>query len=362
MSLAPADGGRRSRRGFAYQDVVTLLDCLDMLDGCWTAVSWEDLEDILCHRGDAPVYRQVKTIEEAGVRHSVASVCRPESPKKSVDTSYLGKLFLGKPLPDGTRFTFIVNETPQRDLFEFAVERSQSREPVSAAVRDDAISRLKGLSLPDGRDVAWCIDRLDVLVEARTIEHVEGEVLQRLAPLVRACLGQEPCITEVVDVMTWLIADCISRQARALRPRHFTADEFRAALEECVRKVTGRRQDGSTELLMPLQQKLRPAGVPDTEAEGQHDAMLAFRRRRRSSIGARRQQFDDLADKINSICTVTMAKRRGGLLEAGPAAYLATISAVSEMPEVAGGHVSLTDALAVLCDITARCQNRYADA
>jgi hypothetical protein len=62
MALAPADGGRRSRRGFAYQDVVTLLDCLDMLDGQWTSVSWEDLEDILCYRDGAPNYRQVKTI------------------------------------------------------------------------------------------------------------------------------------------------------------------------------------------------------------------------------------------------------------------------------------------------------------
>lgn len=360
MSLAPADGGRRSRRGFAYQDVVTLLDCLDMLDGQWTAVSWEDLEDILCHRDDAPVYRQVKTIEEAGVRHSVASICRPE-PKKLADTSYLGKLFLGKPLPDGTRFTFIINETPSKDLHEFVAERDQRRGPVSAAVRDDVIRRLDGLNLPDGRDVGWCVDRLDVLVEARTIEQVERDALQRLVPFVRSCLGQEPLYQEVDDVMTWLISKHISRPAREPRPRRFSVEDFRAALEDSVRKVTGRRQDGSTELLMSLQEKLRPAGVPETEAEGQHEAMLAFRRRRRSSIGARRQQFDDLADKINSICTVTMAKRRGGLLEAGQPAYLATITAVSEMREVADGQVSLTDALAALCDITARCQNRYAD-
>ncbi|MFM9458404.1 dsDNA nuclease domain-containing protein [Streptomyces europaeiscabiei] len=67
MSAAPADGGRRSRRGFAYQDAVTLLDCLDMHEGLWTQVSWEDLEDIVCRDGDAPAYRQVKTIEEAGL-------------------------------------------------------------------------------------------------------------------------------------------------------------------------------------------------------------------------------------------------------------------------------------------------------
>jgi hypothetical protein len=361
MSLAPADGGRRSRRGFAYQDVITLLDCLDMLEGRWTAVSWEDLEDILCHRDDAPVYRQVKTIEEAGVRHSVASVCRPE-PKKSVATSYLGKLFLGKPLPDGTRFTFIVNETPQADLYEFAVERDGERGAISDARRDDLVARLDGLVLPDGRDVGWCVDRLDVLVEARTVEQVEREAVQRLVPLVGFCLGEAPLYQEVEEVMAWLVSECVSRSARELRPRRFTVEDFRMVLEKCVRKVTGRRPDGSVEPLMSLQQKLRPAGITAAEAEGQHDAMLAFRRRRRASIGKRRQVLDDLSDGVNSLCMITMAKRRSGIIQPGSAVYSATILAVSEMTEVTSGQVSLTDALAVLCDITARCQNRYADA
>lgn len=264
MSLAPADGGRRSRRGFAYQDRVTLLDCLDMLEGHWTAVSWEDLEDILCHRDDAPVYRQVKTIEEPR-RHSVASVCRPESPNKSVATSPLGKLFLGKPLPDGTRFTFIVNETPHKDLHEFVVERGGSRRPVSADVRETAIRRLNDLTLPDGRDVAWCIDRLDVQVEARTIEQVEQEARQRLDPLVRPHLGRDPSYSELGDVLTWLLADYISRQARARKSRQFTVDDFRAALEDCVHKATRHRQDGSIESLVAHQQKRPPAGVPEPE-------------------------------------------------------------------------------------------------
>ncbi|MEV4033662.1 dsDNA nuclease domain-containing protein [Streptomyces umbrinus] len=186
MALAPADGGRRSRRGFAYQEVVTLLDCLDMLDGQWTSVSWEDLEDTLCYRDDEPNYRQVKTIEEAGTRHSVASICRPETAQKMAKTSYLGKLFLDKPLPEGTRFTLVINEMPQRDLHEFAVERDQPRGPVSDSTRNDVIARLDGLQPPDGRDIGWCVDRLDVLVAGRTIEDVEREALHRLAPHVGA--------------------------------------------------------------------------------------------------------------------------------------------------------------------------------
>jgi hypothetical protein len=361
MVLAPADGGRRSRRGFAYQDVVTLLDCLDMLDGQWASVSWEDLEDILCYRDGAPNYRQVKTTEEAGNRPSVASVCRPETAQKTAETSYLGKLFLGKPLPEGTRFTLITNEMPQPDLYEFAVERDHRRGPVSEATRIDVITRLSGLQLPDGRDVAWCVDRLDVLVAGRTIEDIEREALQRLAPHVSELLGTGAMYEEVVEVMTWLIKD-IERNARALRPRAFSSEDFRTALETSVRKVTGRRRDGSTEPLMTLQEKLQPTGVSEAEAEGLHDAMLAFRRRRRASIGTKRQQLDDLADDVYALCTVTMVERRSGLIAPGAAAYEATVLKVANLPQVADRTHSVTDALATLSDITARCLNRYADA
>ncbi|UUS34034.1 DUF4297 domain-containing protein [Streptomyces changanensis] len=366
MTLAPADGGRRSRRGFLYQDAVTLLDCLDMLDGHWTAVSWEDLEDILCHRGTEPVYRQVKTIEGAGKRHSVADVCRPDPTKKlenrTPETSYLGKLFLGKSLPEGTRFTLIVNETPAQDLYEFACERGGTREPVSEKTRDAVIEKLDGLILPDGRDVGWCVDRLDVLVTARTSEQVEDEARRRLAPLVRTYLGEDPIVTEVDEVLKWLVSVHIGRSAAELRPRRHTVEDFRAAFEEAILRVTGQRRDGGLERLMTLQEKLRPAGVPEAEAERQHEAMLAFRRTRRASLGSKRQGYDVLSDKIFAICQLTAARRRAGRIDAGPPAYLATIDAVCELPEVVAGEVPINEALAVLSDITARCQNRYEDA
>jgi hypothetical protein len=84
-------------------------------------------------------------------------VCQPDSTKKrenrTAETSYLGKLFIGKPLPEGTRFTLIVNETPATDLYEFACERGRTREPVSAEVRQKVVDRLNGLNLRDERDV-----------------------------------------------------------------------------------------------------------------------------------------------------------------------------------------------------------------
>ncbi|MGP3636381.1 dsDNA nuclease domain-containing protein [Streptomyces sp. 24-1644] len=360
MALAPADGGRRSRRGFAYQDVVTLLDCLDMLDGQWTSVSWEDLEDVLCFRAGEPNYRQVKTIEEAGIRHSVASVCKAETAQKTVETSYLGKLFLGKPLPEGTRFTLVINEMPQRDLHEFAVERGHPRGPVSESTRSAVITRLNGLQFPDGRDIAWCVDRLDVLVAGRTIEDVEREALHRLAPHVAKLLGIGATYEELEEVMVWLMK-VIERSARALRPQDFSLEDFQTIMEASVLKATGRRRDGSTEPLMTLREKLRPAEVSEADADALHDAMLAFRRRRRDSIGARRQQLDDLADDVHSLCTVTMVERRSGLIAPGPDAYQATVLKIASMPQVTDRTHNLTDALATLSDITARCLNRYAD-
>lgn len=51
-----------------------------------------------------------------------------------------------------------------------------------------------------------------------------------------------------------------------------------------------------------------------------------------------------------------------GRIAAGAPAYLATLDAVCELPEVVAGDVPINEALAVLSDITARCQNRYEDA
>ncbi|MET9466554.1 dsDNA nuclease domain-containing protein [Streptomyces sp. NPDC006544] len=366
MSLAPADGGRRSRRGFLYQDAVTLLDCLDMFDGHWTEVSWEDLEDILCYRGTVPVYRQVKTVEGPGKSHSVARVCQPDSAKsrenRTPETSYLGKLFIGKPLPEDTRFTLIVNETPAADLYEFACERRGTRGPVSATVRQKIIEKLDGLNLPDLRDVGWCVDRLDVLIEARTSDQVEDEARRRLTPMVKSYLGQEPLVAEVDEVLKWLVSVHIGRKAAELRPVRHSADDFRGLFEDAVQRVTGQRHDGGMERLLTLQEKLRPAGVLAEEADRQHEAMLAFRRHQRGSLGIEKQRLADLSDKIYAICQLTAVQRRGGLIGAGEPAYRETFLAVCRLPEVASNEVPLHQALAVLSDITARCQNRYEDA
>jgi hypothetical protein len=359
LDVSAVQGGRRSRRGFAYQDVVTLLDCLDMHEGAFDEVSFEDLDDIVCAVNGHAIYRQVKTKED-GTRHSVATVCRPEI-KGQVETSILGRLFSGKLITDGTRFCLVLNETPNTDLGGFMVSRGAVRGAAPEEPRRVIAERLKDLALPAGVTVSWCVDRLDVLVEARTIEQVEDAVIRRLKAPVAHVLCQQPLMEELEEVLSRLVG-LVSRDARALRPRRWNAAFFTAQLEDAVARVTGRRADGHIEPLPSLASKLGAAGVPAEEADAQRDVLLNYRRRYRAAVGGERTQFDDLNDRVFAVCTEISAKRRAGIIDDGPAAYAATVQAVAGLELSSPEVVSSSDKLAALSDVTARCQNRYSDA
>ena len=62
----PAEGARRSRRGYWYQDLYALGRYLDLIDGVWETVTVESHEDIVCEQTGANAlvrYEQVKTVE-----------------------------------------------------------------------------------------------------------------------------------------------------------------------------------------------------------------------------------------------------------------------------------------------------------
>jgi len=358
LDVSAADGGRRSRRGFAYQDVVTLLDCLDMHEGAFDAVSFEDLDDIVCAVNGHATYRQVKTKED-GTRHSVATVCRPEI-KDRVETSILGRLFSGKPLTEGTRFCLLLNETPTPDLGEFSIRRDAIRGAASEEARRAVAERLMDLPLPEGATISWFVDRFEVLVEARTIEQVEDAAIRRLKMPVARVLGQQPLLEELEEVLSRLVG-LVSRDAMAPRPRRWKDDFFATQLEEAVMRVTGRRPDGGIEPLLSLGSKLAPAGVPAEEADAQRDVLLDYRRRYRASVGGERAVFDALNDRVFAVCTEISAKRRARIIDEGPAAYAATVQAVAGL-ELPSDVMSSSDKMAALSDVTARCQNRYSDA
>jgi hypothetical protein len=352
------DGGRRSRRGFQYQDAVTLLDCLDMHAGAYDSVGFEDLDDIVCTARDGTTYRQVKTKEDA-TRHTIATVCRPEL-KDRVETSILGRLFSGKPCTAESRFCLVVNETPQADLDSFRTERGTARGKVPQKHRDDIAKRLQDLPVTPGQSITYFVDRFEVLVEARTIEQVEDAILRRLDGPVAAVLGQPGLWRELEDVLIRL-STLLAREASQKLSRHWDAATFKAALLQAIAASTGRRPDGSTEPLQRLRSKLQPAGLTAEEAEGHLDLLLRYRRRYRSAVGGERQLLDDLNDHVFALCSEVSARRRAGHIEPGPAAYAATIHAVTREPFLPSPSLPVRERLAALADVTARCQNRYTD-
>jgi hypothetical protein len=357
LSPSPGDAGRRSRRGFAYQDAVTLLDCLDMHDGKFEEVGFEDLDDIVCVLGPNVTYRQVKTIED-GSRHSIYTVCNPKI-KGKPETSILGRLFSGKPITQFSDFCLLLNETPGKDLAAFRATRGCPRGEIPQNSRDHIARRLKGLLLPDNVEIDWCIDKFEILVESRTIEEVEAIICRQLVEPVTKVLGSQPLPSELDDILIHL-GRLVAREAQAVKPRRWSATQFDQSLRKEVARVTGRRQDGSIAPLPSLSEKLACAGVPDDEAIAQTEALLDYRRRYRSAIGQERAMLNTLNDHVFSVCVDVSAQRRAGLIPEGPKAYAATIQGIRHI-EILGMRIAMPEKIAALSDVTARCQNRYSD-
>ncbi|ONI81984.1 hypothetical protein ALI22I_38065 [Saccharothrix sp. ALI-22-I] len=356
--MIPGDGGRRSRRGFAYQDAVSLLACLDMHEGKYIQVSWENLEDVQCETPTGPLYKQVKTQEGGQERYSIAKVCKAEK-VGNPHSSILGKLFTGKPLTEGTRFSLVMNEVPQKNLLCFTKDSPPCEN--RPAEKKEIASKLSGLKLPDGRGIDWCIDRFEVEVRPRSIDDIEAVAKSALEPYVKEVLKQTPLTTELEDILIALLGR-IERDARKPVVTVWSENDFAEVLKSCVRKVSRVSETGELEPLESLSSKLRPTGVTAEEASRMADMMTRYRRKYRSSVGQTHEDYDTLADEIYAICTEVSAQRRIGLVAPGAEAYNTTLARVREISAVANGAVSPATAYAVLSDITARCQNRYADA
>lgn len=357
-ALTPGDSGRRSRRGYAYQDAVTLLDCLDMHNDLFDEVGFEDLDDIMCLLHGNPTYRQVKTKED-GTRHSLATICAPEK-RDQFETSILGRLFLNKPLTADTRFSLVLNETPTPELGAFCIQRGDPCGSAPEGYQQYIANKLGALPLAEGKDIYWYISRLDVIIEPRTIDEVEQKLLKRLVEPVAQLLEAPPLYSELVEILIGL-STFVARDAWAPASTRWDASLFAAKLQSLVTWATGRRSDGTIEPLPSLAEKLRPAGIPPQEALAQTDAMLRYRRRYRSSVGQEREYFDTLNDHVHAVCTQVSADRRASRTLDAPATYAATVARVSIIEPYDGKPVPLPDKLAALSDVTARCQNRYTD-
>ncbi|WP_331272685.1 dsDNA nuclease domain-containing protein [Motilibacter deserti] len=354
----PGGGGRRSRRGFAYQDVVTLMDCLELCAGTYHSVGWESDEDIHCSDERGSIYRQVKTLEGPGSRHSIASVCRPEVGGNPA-TSILGRLFSGKRLTIGDRFDLVLNETPLRDLYAFSPEKL-AEAPVPQRAIKDVCERLQGLRLPDGFSVAGCLRGFRVIVSSRSIEDLERQAAQRIAPQVEQVTSTGVLLAEVEEVIAQLL-EAVARSARASKVEHHNRESFLALLVKVANRVCG---DGRAIAAVPqptLEEKLRPVKLPDAEIRAAQAQLRSFRSARRDAVGERRREFDEIADEVYAACALVMAARRAGRIQDPQTAYLETLKAVTAAGSAqfpAAGNRLLQGALH---DVTARCVNRYAD-
>lgn len=355
--MTVVEGGRRARRGFAYQDHVTLLDCLE-LGTLFAMVSFEDAEDIVCVSmdGTSVFYRQVKTIEGGG-RQSASTITSPDK-KGKIETSILGKLFTAKPETTRVeRFTLVVNEKPQPNLKGFLCER-ETRPTPSEEDKTVVIDKLDGLALPKGCTIGKRVDGFEVIVEGRGLEEVRGKLLRKLNARVHDRFGLYPFFSDLEEILDRLLAE-VARDALAVVPKAWTAADFVALLDRIITQVTGRREDGAEEPLPALSKKLEAAGLPEAEIRAQHDAWFRYRREQRSAIGAKRDELANLNDEVHAVTVEVNAQRRAGMIADGPAAYAATIAAMGELSAQLG--TSRITTLQALTDVTARCQNRYRD-
>lgn len=357
------EGGRRARRGFTYQDLVTLLDCLE-LGTLYSKVCFEDVEDIVCFgiAGDRVSYRQVKTIEGGG-RQSTATVTRPDKSTKPgqpkrLETSILGKLFNAKPdIGLIERFTLVLNEEPLPGLQGFCCDRTTEPTP-TAENKTELIDKLDKLALRDGCTIEKCVDALEVIVEGRTIEEVQNKLVDKLHARVLGHLGIEPFHADLKEILERLLA-VVARDARAVESKAWTANEFNKLLEGIITQATGRRADGGEVPLPALAHKLSAAGLTEPEIDAQNQSWLRYRQEHRSAVGTKLQELDKVSDEVHAVTVQINARRRAGGIGDGPEAYAATIEAMGTLSARLGTTPTLT--LQTLSDVTSRCQNRYRD-
>lgn len=364
----PGDSGRRSRRGYRYQDVHALDRCLDLIDGVLDSVEVEGEEDVTCvRRGSSPCqrYEQVKTIEDPSQLWSIAKLTvgeKGEGGKRRPDRSILGKLFIGKRLHDEVEFMLVLNEEVNDDL-RVLTKRPEARDATSLAKCTDEIARrLDGLPLPEGFTLQWCAKHLIVDVRSRTIEDLEANVLKRLGNSVETECKIRPLAGEVETVLS-LVMDEIALEARHKIAKAFDQGSVRALLQMAFAKV-----DRPADFLPPgadssrLRSKLAPLDFDTAMVEKQVSMHLQHRTAFRRADAAQRRAVSDLVDEVFTACSVVTARRTSGELTGGRETYEATIDALREM-HVSGKYAargySLADLQRAMLDIASRCQHRF---
>ncbi|MFB4285543.1 dsDNA nuclease domain-containing protein [Nonomuraea sp. MTCD27] len=357
----PGVYGRRSRRGFYYQDACALHDCLDMVEGKWDKVVLENFEDITCESTERILYKQVKTDESPEQLHSIATLCRPEK-GRGPGTSMLGRLFVDKPLPDNAELELVLNEQVNTPLQAFVVVPDVDSTPAPEATVLEMTGKLSGLQPPNERTIEWCLRRFHIRIESRTPDDLENRARARLGNLISLYLQESPLTEEVEDILIHLLWK-VSAVARNVAVTPLNRDDF---IRDFIRigERTLRRSIGSAPDYTSLREKLNIAGVQEYEIDHAVEMSLRYSRKLRTTVGRAKHALDSLSDSVYMVCAETSALRRAGELEPGPKSYAETIRSISAMwdrEDHASNGLSKADAWGALAFITSRCRNRYHD-
>jgi hypothetical protein len=352
----PSYGARRSRRGYHYQDLYTLLCCLEMLHGTWDEVLPEGEEDVTCHRVSPPARQQVqvKTVENPTALWTPARLCRPDT-QGQPETSILGRLFTNKELPDETTLMLLVNEGVNRDLLPLRIGQSLDR----SAIELQLTNMLDGVNPSSNRTVRWCVARLHIEELEATEQGLEDRVFRLLG---RTCLAIEyALLPDELDELLLTLVQHVQAAARAVTPTSIERAAFEVLLRHKAEEMMRATNEAQGYLAPTLNQKLRTASLNDEQIRRCQQMRAGFNRRRRSAIGQTAAMLDHLSDEVFMACSTLTAERNAGQIAPGPDLYAQTVRHVRDIYSSGGwtSHVALGEAYGALHEITARCQHRY---
>lgn len=328
-----------------------------MAGGLWAVVTSDGDEDITSASVTPPIveYCQVKTEEFPSSPWTIARLCEAEHGGDRA-TSILGRLFLGKALPDPTAFRLICNAPLHPDLRPLSPRNVLNRNSVIGAIE----TRLGEMPLSDGRSVRWCLERLEIEHVAGTADALEAITLRDLgATAMRMGIGLLP--NELESLLDGLTV-YVQRMARAVSPAPMSRDEFAAELRSRGDAATRATAAAAGPGAPTLSEKLALAGLGHEQIAALQQTHFEFTRTYRSSLPDRIAQLDDLTERIRMACMELSLRRREGALRPGADMFAATNAAVREVHSAGAwdGHgIPLTIAYGALHDITARCQHRY---
>jgi hypothetical protein len=327
-----------------------------MVAGLLATVTCDGDEDVTCaDDAGSPEYCQVKTVEFPSGPWTVANVCEPErAPDRA--TSILGRLFVGKPLPESATFRLVGNMPLHPHLRPFVPGSALDRSAVSTTIA----GRLGSLALSDGRTVGWCLDRLTIEQVGGDADALEAMVLRELGGMtLRLSIGLLQ--NELESLLEGLVA-VVQQGARSSDAAPIARDSFIDEVRDRANRARGATADAAGPEAPTLAAKLAAAGLSPEQIAAMKHTHLEFSRTYRSALPDQVRRLDNMVERIRMACVQLTLRRREGLLAPGAAMFAATDSAVRDLHAADGWDgqgIPLVLAYGAMHDVTARCQHRY---